>query len=180
MSETLRIQRWTWPLVSQSSAGRFTKGKERNEQLHDFSVCVLYTTTLNWCVCVCMCVSVCVCVCACAHVHACVLSRIQLFPTPWTVAQQAPLSMRFPRHEYWSRLPFPNPGDFPTQGSNPRLLHWQADSLPLPLTPPGCSQSTEEGRCPASPGKLPCSTAHPVLSSQDYLTRFLFLPLSFF
>ena len=33
--------------------------------------------------------------------------------TPWTVALQAPLSMGFPRQEYWSELPFPSPGDFP-------------------------------------------------------------------
>ena len=39
--------------------------------------------------------------------------------TPWTVAHQAPLSMRFPRQEYWSGLPFPSPGDLP----NPGLLH---------------------------------------------------------
>ena len=29
--------------------------------------------------------------------------------TPWTVARQAPLSMRFSRQEYWSGLPFPSP-----------------------------------------------------------------------
>ena len=29
------------------------------------------------------------------------LSRVQLFETPWTVARQAPLSMGFPRQEYW-------------------------------------------------------------------------------
>ena len=29
--------------------------------------------------------------------------------TPWTVALQAPLSMGFPRQEYWSGLPFPSP-----------------------------------------------------------------------
>ena len=34
------------------------------------------------------------------------LSRVQLFETPWTVARQAPLSMRFPRQEYWSRSKF--------------------------------------------------------------------------
>ena len=32
------------------------------------------------------------------------------FVTPWTVALQAPLSMGFPRQEYWNRLPFPSPG----------------------------------------------------------------------
>ena len=39
-----------------------------------------------------------------------------LCATPWTVAHQAPLSMGFPRKEYWSRLPFPSPGDFPDPG----------------------------------------------------------------
>ena len=40
-------------------------------------------------------------------------------------------SMGFSRQEYWSGLPFPSPRDLPHQGSNPSLLHWQADSLPL-------------------------------------------------
>ena len=40
----------------------------------------------------------------------CVLSRVWLFATPWTVAYQAPLSIGFPRQEYWSGLPFPTPG----------------------------------------------------------------------
>ena len=35
----------------------------------------------------------------------CVLSHVQLFVTPWTVALQAPLSMGFSRREYWSGLP---------------------------------------------------------------------------
>ena len=65
------------------------------------------------------------------YVCACVLSyfsRVRLFATPWTVARQAPLSVGFSRQEHWRGLPFPAPGIFPTQGSNPRLshsLHWQ-------------------------------------------------------
>ena len=43
---------------------------------------------------------------------------------------QAPLSMGFSRQEYWSRLPFPFPGDLPDPGIQPRLLSWQVDSLP--------------------------------------------------
>ena len=35
---------------------------------------------------------------------------------PWTVACRAPLSMGFPRQEYWSGLPFPTPGDLPDPG----------------------------------------------------------------
>ena len=53
------------------------------------------------------------------------------FVTPWIVARQGPLSMGFPRQEYWIGLPFPSPGIFLTQGSNLSLLHWQVDSLPL-------------------------------------------------
>ena len=33
--------------------------------------------------------------------------------TPRTVARQVPLSMEFPRQEYWSGLSFPSPGDLP-------------------------------------------------------------------
>ena len=43
--------------------------------------------------------------------------------TPWTVAHQPPLSMAFSRQEYWSALPFPLQGIFPTQESNSGLLH---------------------------------------------------------
>ena len=38
------------------------------------------------------------------------------FATPWTVACQAPLFTEFPKQEYWTRLPFPSPGDFPHPG----------------------------------------------------------------
>ena len=34
----------------------------------------------------------------------------------WTVAHQAPLSMEFPRQEYWSELPFSPPGDLSNPG----------------------------------------------------------------
>ena len=37
------------------------------------------------------------------------LSRVRLLATPWTAAYQAPLSMGFPRQEYWSGVPFPSP-----------------------------------------------------------------------
>jgi len=39
--------------------------------------------------------------------------------TPRTVTHQAPLSMRFPRQEYWSGVPFPSPGDLPDPGIEP-------------------------------------------------------------
>ena len=50
------------------------------------------------------------------------LSCVQLFATPWTVAQQASLSMGFSKQQYWSGLLCPPAGIFPTQGLNPCLL----------------------------------------------------------
>ena len=38
------------------------------------------------------------------------------FVTPWTVVPQAPLSVGFPRQEYWSGLPFSTLGDLPDSG----------------------------------------------------------------
>ena len=48
----------------------------------------------------------------CVHAQS-HFSRVQLFATPWTIAHQAPLSMRFSKQEYWSGLPFLTPGDLP-------------------------------------------------------------------
>ena len=66
-----------------------------------------------------MCVCVCVCVCACVHSH--VLSCVQLFITPWTVACRSPLFMEFSRQEYWNGLPFSIPGDLPDPGVRTRV-----------------------------------------------------------
>ena len=66
------------------------------------------------------------------------LSRVLLFATPWPVAHQAPLSMAFPRQEYWTRLPFPSPGDLPNPGREPSPLAspaLQADYKGLPGKP---------------------------------------------
>ena len=82
--------------------------------------------------------------CACAKS----LSRVRLFATPWTVAHQAPLPMGFSRQEYWSRLPFPSPGDLPDPRIEPESLTspalaggffttsatWEAPHYSLPST----------------------------------------------
>ena len=52
----------------------------------------------------------------------CVLSRAQLFATPWTLVHQAPLSMGFSRQEYSSGLPCPLPGHLPEPGIEPMSL----------------------------------------------------------
>ena len=49
-------------------------------------------------------------------IYAYLLSHVQFFVTPWIVAPQAPLSVGFPKQEYWSRLPFPSPWDLPNPG----------------------------------------------------------------
>ena len=70
-------------------------------------------------------------------------SHVQLFATRWTVACLAPLSMGFSRQAYWNGLPYPPPGDLPTQGLNPSLLCLLADSLPS--EPPGKPKNTGVG-----------------------------------
>ena len=60
---------------------------------------------------------VCVCVCVCMCVQ--LLSHVRFFINPWTAVLQAPLSMGFPRQEYWISLPFPSPGHFPHPGLEP-------------------------------------------------------------
>ena len=49
-------------------------------------------------------------------VYVCVLSHVWPFATPWTVAHQAPLSIKFPRQEYGYGLPFPTPGNILNPG----------------------------------------------------------------
>ena len=61
--------------------------------------------------------SLCACACACV-----LLSRVWLSVTLWAVAQQSPLPREFSRQEHWRSLSLLQ-GIFPTQGSNPGLLH---------------------------------------------------------
>ena len=52
---------------------------------------------------------------------------------PMDVACQDPLSMGFPRQEYWSGLPFPPPGNLPDPGlepTSPVSPTLQVNSLP--------------------------------------------------
>ena len=52
-------------------------------------------------------------------IYTCMLSHVNLFATPWTVAQRVSLFMEFSRQEYWSKLPFPPPKDLPNPGIEP-------------------------------------------------------------
>ena len=53
--------------------------------------------------------------------------------TIWTVAKQAPLSMGFPRQEYWSGLLFPFPEDLLNPEIKPESLAL-ADGFSTTLT----------------------------------------------
>ena len=71
-----------------------------------------------------------------SHLHVCSVTKACLtLVIPWPVAYQAPLSLGFPRQEYWRGLPFPSPRDLPDPGIKPSAPAMsptlQADSLPL-------------------------------------------------
>ena len=53
-------------------------------------------------------------------------SHVRLFVALWTVAHQAPLSMAFPRQEYWSGLPCSPQGDLPDPGR-----YWASQVYPV-------------------------------------------------
>ena len=59
------------------------------------------------------------------------LSHVRFSATPWTAVCQAPLSMGFPRQEYWNGLPFPFLGDLPHPRIEPASPSLLVDSLPL-------------------------------------------------
>ena len=62
----------------------------------------------------------------CSVKHVCVCAKLLWLCLtvydPVNCSRQAPLSMRFPRQEYWSGLPFPLPGDLPNPGIQPGSL----------------------------------------------------------
>ena len=73
------------------------------------------------------------------NIYCCLVAKsvFWLFVTPWTVALQAPLSMEFPRQEYWSGLDFLLQKIFPTQKWNDasclgrwNLYHWDTREAP--------------------------------------------------
>ena len=58
------------------------------------------------------------------------LSCVLLFVTPWTATHHVPLTMGFPRQEYWSGLPFPSPGKLPDPGNELKSpATWEATLL---------------------------------------------------
>jgi len=96
------------------------------------------------------------------RLRTCMLScftHVWLYATLWTVACQAPPSMRFSRQEYWSGLPCPPPGNLPNPGIKPTSLTspavaggfftisatWEAHKLrPFPWLSPCVFYKTEK------------------------------------
>ena len=72
------------------------------------------------------------------------------FCDPWTIAPEAPLSMKFPRQEYWSGLSFPPSGDLPNPGIEPMSLDSLASAGVFFITAPLGKPLT----CSCSPPKL--------------------------
>ena len=63
----------------------------------------------------------------------CVLSRVRLFATAWTVTRQAPLSMGILQARNLDWVAMPSPGDLPDPGIEPGSPTLQVDSLPAEL-----------------------------------------------
>ena len=104
------------------------------------------------------------------------LSHVQLFATPWTVAHQAPLSMGFSRQEYHNGLPFPPPGDLPNPGIKAESPALQADSLPLShLGSPFLEARNPKSRA-VSPLKLPGKNLSLFLPKFWWLSTILAIP----
>ena len=62
---------------------------------------------------------------------------------PMDCGPQTPLSMGFPRQDYWIGFPFPSPGDLPNPGTEPEPPSLEANSLPS--EPPGKKTWKQEG-----------------------------------
>ena len=72
----------------------------------------------------------CLCLYCCCYL---VPKSFWLIATPWIVASQVPLSMEFPRQEYWSGFPCTSSEDLLDPGIEPGSPAWQAVSLPLSI-----------------------------------------------
>ena len=94
-------------------------------------------------------------------VHMCMFSYIQLFASPWPVACQTPLSMRFYRQEQWGWVVISFSGGSCHLRDKTCVswvfLNWQADALPLaPLGKPDITMYHHLFIHPPVDGHLAC------------------------
>ena len=100
--------------------------------------------------------------------------------TPWTVAWQSPLSMGFPRKEYWSGLPFLSPGHLPDPGIEPGSPTLQVDSLPAePLGKPIVRICWSQTSNPLPQPRFPRGNCKSVLSVYESVSL-VYLFISYF
>ena len=109
----VRVLTLGWGVGVLSGRGHrvLSRGAKKILDLHMIYICV-WSFCENLAIHIIYALSVCT---LCACVLSCSIMS-DSFATLWTVARQAPLSMRFPRQEHWSGLPFPPPGDLPYPG----------------------------------------------------------------
>ena len=105
------------------------------------------------------------------HFCCCLVTKLcPNFATPWTVALQAPLSMDFPRQEYWSELPSPSPGDLRSPGIKPMspALAGGFFITEPPGKPQNMATSTNES------GLLKCFAESAITVAADLVNTLLF------
>ena len=96
---------------------------------------LVFTFIFTWCLPVCLRPNSLLCQDP-GHIRTCCCLCCQVASdsvTPWTAAHQAPLSMVFPRQEYWNGLPFPPAVDLPHAGTEPVSPELRADSVTTEL-----------------------------------------------
>ena len=99
------------------------------------------------------------------------------YVTLWIIAHQPPLSMGFPRQEYWSGLSFPSGGDIPDPGIGPAFLASLASAGRFFITaPPGslCNRPSTLLMTGPPPPRVPSwglSIAPPVTVDRFILKR---------
>ena len=81
------------------------------------------------------------------------LSHVQLFATPWSVACQAPLFMGILQIRILEWVAMPSSRDLPNPGIKPRSPTMRADSLPS--EPPGKPKNTGIGSLSLLQGNFP-------------------------
>ena len=78
----------------------------------------------------------------------CLLSRVQLFATLWTVTHQALLSLGWSQQEHWTGLAFSSPGGLPDPGIKPLCPISYIGRQILYTEPPGAQDSLAQDKCP--------------------------------
>ena len=105
-----------------------------------------------------------------AMCQACALGPARGSAAPWTAARPSPLSVGFPRQEYWRGLPFPPPAILPSPGMkpvSPVSPALQADSSPAEPSGQQCFRITRGACCSADPGTPPPPAPRPPHAHRD-------------